>query len=504
MSDVALRRAALAALLAAAAIALGAARSAASDRRGPLYDAYRDAAARLIGEAMVSDDAYDDLAFLCDRIGHRLSGSAQLDSAIAWAARRMSVDGLGNVRAEEVVVPVWVRGDERAALLEPARHELSILGLGMSVGTREGGVTAEVVVVGSFAELDSIGAAAVRGRIVLFDVPYTNYGETVRFRSDGPSRAARHGAVAALVRSVGPISYDTPHTGSLSYVDSLPKIPAAAVTIENATMMRRMFERGETVRARLEMGAERRPDAPSANVVGEVVGSERPDEVVVIGGHIDSWDVGQGAQDDGVGCVIAMEAARLIRRLDLRPRRTIRVVLYTNEENGVAGAKAYRDRHRGALANHVAAIETDSGNGPCQGFRLDVRPLPRAEGGAGADTTVARAAADSAAQAALAMLREIAPLLEPLGATEMKTGGSGADVGPLAAEGVAALGMEHDTSHYFDVHHSHADTFEKIDRQALARNVASMAVMAYVLADMPGRLRETPESERLRHSEGTD
>ncbi len=487
----------ISALVALLSLSLGASPAGGRADAAPLAETYRSAAARLLGEALLSDHAYENLAVLCDRVGHRLSGSAQLDSAIAWAMETMRRDGLSNVRAESVMVPVWVRGGESAEVLEPARHALTILGLGGSVGTPPEGITAEVVVVGGFDELDSLGATGVAGKIVLYDVPYAGYGETVRYRSAGASRAARHGAVAAFVRSVGPISYDTPHTGSLSYNDSLPKIPAAAVTIENATMMRRMARRGETIRARLVMGARTLPDAPSANVVGEVVGSERPEEIVVVGGHLDSWDVGQGAQDDGVGCVLAMEAARLIRSLDLRPRRTIRVVLFTNEENGLRGGKGYRDAHGEELANHVAALETDSGNGPVLGFRLDVRAVVQAtkkKGGtfvaSAQDSARARAAAAADSARALALLEEIAPLLEPLGAMSMKAGGSGADVGPSVAEGVAGIGAEHDTEHYFDIHHTNADTFEKVDAETLARNVAALAVLTYVLADMPERLRE--------------
>lgn len=458
-------------------------------------DAYREAATRLIGEALLSRDAYDRLAVLCDRVGHRLSGSPQLDSAIVWAVETMRAGGLANVHTEPVTVPVWVRGEERAWLLEPARHDLTILGLGMSVGTPEGGIEADMVVVGSFAEVDSLGEAGIRGRIVLYDVPYTTYGETVRYRSSGASHAARYGAAAILLRSVTPVSFDTPHTGALSYNDSLPQIPAAAVTIEGATMMRRMAERGERIRAHLEMRARRLPDAPSANVVGEVVGSERPDEIVLLAAHLDSWDVGQGAQDDGVGCVLAMEAARLIRRLDLRPRRTVRVVLFTNEENGLAGGKAYRDAHKDELSRCVAAIETDSGNGIVQGFRLDVRPRKDA-----ADTAAARTEAEAAAQRGLVILRDLGALLEPLGPMTMRAAGSGADVGPSVAEGVVGLGVEHDIAHYFDVHHSPADTFEKIDAETLAKNAAAVAVAAFVVADMPGRL---PRAETHAAPTGT-
>ncbi|MFN0151529.1 MAG: M20/M25/M40 family metallo-hydrolase [bacterium] len=450
-----------------------------------LAERYHEAAARLIGEAQLSPDAYDKLAFLCDRIGHRLSGSPRLDRAIEWAAGAMRADGLANVHTEKVMVPAWVRGAERATVLEPAEHELSMLGIGMSVGTPRGGITADVVVVDSFPHLDSLGEAGVRGKIVLFDVPYAGYGNTVPYRTRGASRAAKYGAAAVLVRSVGPISFDTPHTGTLMYAEDQPKIPAACITIENATMMRRMSDRGERMRVRLEMGAHQLEDAPSANVIGEVVGRELPDEIVVVSGHLDSWDVGQGAQDDGVGCILAMEAAHLIQRLGLAPRRTIRVVLFTNEENGARGGNAYRDTYQGVAHNHVAAIESDSGNGPVQGFSLDLRAIET-----GDSASDARAEADVAAARVrgVAILRELAPLFEPLGATGMVPGGSGVDVEPMVKEGVAGIGVRHDTSRYFDVHHTHADTFEKIDRADLNRNVAAMAVLAYVLADMPERL----------------
>jgi hypothetical protein len=393
------------------------------------------------------------------------------------------------VHTEKVMVPKWVRGAESAVVVEPAEHELSMLGIGMSVGTKKGGITAEVVVADSFAHVDSLGEDGVRGKIVLYDVPYDGYGATVAYRTRGASHAAKYGAVAALVRSVGPISYDTPHTGMLRYEEDVPKIPAACITIENSTMMRRMSQRGERIRVRLEMGAKQHDDVESANVIGEVVGRERPDEIVLVSGHLDSWDVGQGAQDDGVGCILALETAAMIQRLRLAPRRTIRVVLFTNEENGVRGGNAYRDAHKHEASNHVAALESDSGNGPVLGFGLDLRVRA-------SDDSVADARADEALEPvrerALAILREIAPLLRPLGAHEMKKGGSGVDVGPIVAEGATGLGVRHDTSHYFDIHHTHADTFEKIDRGDLARNLAAVAIMTYVLADMPGRLVEAP------------
>jgi len=449
---------------------------------------YREPARRIVGEALLSDEAYQVLGELCDRYGHRLSGSENLEAAVDWAVASMEAQGLENVRREEVMVPRWVRGEERGWIQTPTtRHELGLLGLGMSVGTPPGGITAEVIVVNSFDEVDSLGEEGVGGRIVLYDVPFEGYGKTVRYRTQGASHAARHGAVAALVRSVGPMSYDTPHTGTLRYDDDAPKIPAAAVTIESATLLHRLQDRGDSILCHLEMGARYLGEVPGANVVGELVGRELPEEIVVVGGHLDSWDVGQGAQDDGAGCIIAWEAAHLLKRLGLRPRRTVRVVLFTNEENGLAGGTAYRDLHEPDLDHHVAALESDSGNGLADGFRVDLRPLHVGEGEqAGADVELR---VQRERERAVALLDRFAPLFEPLGSSRFFPSYSGADVGPMVAEGVAGLGLNHDTTKYWEIHHTEADTFEKIVREDLNVNVAGMALMVYLLAEMPERLR---------------
>lgn len=447
--------------------------------------------ARLIGAALLADDAYGKLEWLCDDIGHRLSGSPELDRAIAWAQAEMKADGLVNVHAEPVMVPHWERGAEQAWIEAPTHRELHMLGLGGSVGTPAGGLTAEVAVVTSMSGLDSLGAAGVTGRIVLFDVPFESYGQTVLYRSAGASRAARLGAVATFVRSVTPVSLDTPHTGALRYADDAPKVPAAALTIESASLIHRLVARGIPVRVHLEMGARTLEDAPSANVIGEVPGSTHPEEIVVLGGHLDSWDVGQGAQDDGVGVVLCMEAAHLIQRLGLTPRRTIRVVLWTNEENGLRGARAYKEAHRAEWGRHVAAIESDIGNGLAKGFEVDLRPRL----GTPADST-RRAVIDSleaAARAAgLARAQALARFFAPMGSGTLEPGGGGADVGPLAEEGVAALGVSHDASRYFDIHHTAADTFDKVSRHDMATNVATIAVMTYLMADLPDRLLPPP------------
>jgi carboxypeptidase Q len=292
-----------------------------------------------------------------------------LERAIEWAISEMKRDGLENVRGEKVMVPHWVRGEESLDMLTPASQKLTMLGLGNSIGTPAEGITAEAVVVRNFGELDKLGEGA-RGKIVVYNAPFTNYGATVLYRLQGASRAARYGAVAALVRSITPVSLQTPHTGAMQYDPAQPKIPVAAITIEAAELLQRMNDRGDHPTLKLKMDAKFLPDAESANVIAELKGSEKPDEIVLISGHYDSWDVGQGAHDDGGSCIVVWEAVRLLKELGLRPRRTIRVVLYTNEENGLRGGNAYRDAHREELAKHVLAIEADSGVYRPEGFGL--------------------------------------------------------------------------------------------------------------------------------------
>jgi carboxypeptidase Q len=428
-------------------------------------DEYRERASRIIGAALTSDTAYRRLAWLTDRIGHRLSGSESLERAVAWAVSEMKRDGLDNVRAEKVMVPHWVRGEESLELLEPASRRLSMLGLGNSVGTPPEGITAEAVVVRNFDELEALGEK-VRGKVVVYNVPFTTYGQTVAYRGAGASRAAKYGALAAIVRSITPVSLQTPHTGSLRYSEDSPKIPAAAVTIEGAELLQRMYDRGERPKVRLKMEARFLPDAESANVVAELKGTERPDEVVLVGGHLDSWDVGQGAHDDGGGCIVSWEVARLLKSLKLRPRRTIRVVLFTNEENGVRGGNGYRDAHKAEVGKHVLAIESDIGVFRPTGFGLS----------------------DEASPQARADFVEIARLLAGIRADRIDPDGEGTDIGPIVREGVTGASLNVDASHYFDIHHTQADTFDKVSPQELAACVAAMTVMAYVVADMPDRL----------------
>jgi Zn-dependent M28 family amino/carboxypeptidase len=363
-------------------------------------------------------------------------------------------------------------------VVAPIERPLRILGLGNSVGTPAEGITAPVVVVGSFEELEELGRERVEGKIVLYAVDWDGYGPTVQYRGKGASRAAALGAVAVLTRSATGLSLSTPHTGALRYDEEQPRIPAAAVTVEDAAWMRRMAELGREVTVRLRMEARMLPDAESYNVIAEIPGRERPEEVVVMGCHYDSWDVGQGVHDDGAACIAAWQALRLVDRLGLRPRRTLRVVLWTNEENGLRGGRAYKEALTAdEIAGHVAAIEMDGGAERPVGFGFGVVGIePEAE------------EPEPVYESALAKLEQIGRLLAAIDGSEVFRGGGGADIGPLMRAGVPGLGLRTIGEHYFDWHHTDADTLDKVDPQDFRRAIALLGVTGYVLADMPERL----------------
>ncbi|HKQ63170.1 MAG TPA: M20/M25/M40 family metallo-hydrolase [Candidatus Polarisedimenticolaceae bacterium] len=437
------------------------------------------AGARLVGAALVQSRAHDKLAYLTDRIGHRLSGSAALERAVQWAADEFRRDGMDRVWTEKVLVPHWVRGPIAVRVVSPIETGLVALALGGSVSTPAAGIQAELI---EFSSLDELKAAgeAVRGKIVLFNKPIAagfdeehGYGSAVGLRVDGASAAARQGAVAMLLRSLGTADFRLPHTGAMRYATDAPKIPAAAVAAEDALMLHRLLAAGERVRVQLALEASELPDAESANVLAELRGRERPAEVVLLAAHLDSWDVGQGAIDDGAGCAIVMETMRLLQQQGAAPRRTIRAVLYTNEENGTRGGKAYVEAHRGELALHVAAIESDSGGAAPQGFGVSAGP-----GGAEA-------------------VREIARELAGLGAGDVVPRGGGADIGPLKEFGVPLLSLRQDSTHYFDYHHTPADTLDKVRPAELDLNVAALAWLAWMLAEREAPLpRLVPEPAR--------
>jgi len=439
------------------------------------HPALADWRARTIAdEALKTTSAYGRLEVLTDTIGARLAGSEAERRAVAWARAEFEKDGIA-VRLEPVMVPVWIRGEESAVMVDPFQQPLSMLGLGGSIGTPPEGITAPVVVVTSKEDLLALGEQRVRGKIVLWDHPFVrtgdemaDYGKAVVHRGSGASDAARLGAVASLIRSVGTASLRTPHTGAMRYAADAPKIPAAALSIEDAMLLHRLARAGHEPVVRLTMSARTEPDREGANVVAEIRGRERPEEIVLVGAHLDSWDVGTGAIDDGAGCVMVLETMRLIAS-GPPPRRTVRAVLYANEENGLRGGRGYKAAHRDAMDRHVAAIETDSGASRAVGINVK--------------------AGEGAVEA---LRRMMTPALAPLGATVFKPGGGGADIGVLGRSGVPIMGLLLDTTRYFDWHHTHADTLDKVDPEELQHATAVLAAAVWILADAEETLPRGP------------
>ncbi len=394
--------------------------------------------------------AYERLSYLCDRIGPRPAWSPAYARAAQWAAEIMKQDGLENVRLQPVEVPVWERGSARLLMLQPAERELPILALGGSVGTP--GIEAPVVVVKS---LDEVGPQ-VHGAIVLYAFPMStpqDYGAGSRIRSQGASRAAAFGAKAMLLRSLATASLATPHTGMLHYEEGKPQIPAAAISQEDADWIVRLVNSGVTPVVRLELGCRTGGTKIAHNVIGEIRGEKQPEEIVLLGAHLDSWDVGQGAHDDGAGSVHVLEAMRLLKLAGVRPNRTVRAVLFTNEEFGVDGGKAYA-REFGD-ERHVAAVESDMGGFPPVGWSVNASPQ---------------------------LMSWLWPILAST-SLPARQGWGGADISPLASKGVPLIGLVTDPTHYFDVHHTHADTLDKVNPEHLQAGAVAMARLAWALAN---------------------
>jgi carboxypeptidase Q len=430
--------------------------------------------------ALESDYAYRQLAHLSNNIGPRLSGSPQAQTAVEYTAAELRKLGL-EVKLEKVMVPHWVRGEETGSLVEykgmspGTTQKIVLTALGGSVGTPKDGLTAEVVVVNTFDELKALGRQRVAGKIVLFNPKFDQrladngfagpaYGQAVIYRGQGATEAGRLGAVAALVRSVGGATFRLPHTGGFRYAADVPRIPAAAVAAEDADLLAHLTAEGR-VRMRLVLTPETLPDAVSYNVVADLKGSEHPEQVVVVSGHLDSWDLGTGALDDGAGCVMAMQAAQLVKQLRLRPKRTIRVVLWMNEENGLMGARTYANDHKSEMANHFAAIEADIGSGRPMGFFASGKPE------------------------ILTLLQPLATILQSQGAGVTRlVDETGADISQLGNAGVPTFAPIQDTRTYFHYHHTAADTLDKVDPKDLQENCAVVAALTYTLASMPQSL----------------
>jgi len=366
-----------------------------------------------------------------------------------------------------VTVPRWQRGVEWARLTAPYDAPLTMIGLGHSDGTGPEGIEAEVLAVRDWDELE-LRADEAAGKIVLFDPPWRSYGANVKYRVGAASAAAKHGAVAALIRPAG-FGQNTPHTGVMHYEDDVPRIPAASLSAEDAALLHRLADAGAQPRVRLFMAAENLEDGPCANVVGELRGRELPEEIVLVGGHLDAWDTGGGAHDDGGGCVVMVAALKVLGDLELRPRRTVRVVLYTGEEYGGYGGRAYVEAHAEEVARHVLALESDAGCFAPQGFSVR---------------------ADSTAIASLAIL---AAPLAAVGADSVYAGWAGVDIGPLVEEGVIGVGHRVHGQQYFRFHHSPADVFAAVNPDDLAANVAAVAGSIYAVANSPDPLPRSKE-----------
>lgn len=431
---------------------------------------YPDMAQNVVQTALLRGQAYHMLRELTLGVGSRLSGSPEAAAAIEWGRQTMLKIGLDNVHLQKVMVPHWVRGPVEAASVINSETlgtvELSICALGGSIATPELGVVGEVVEVHDFEEVGKLGKNA-QGKIMFYNRPmdarlistFAAYSGAVDQRSRGAIEAAKVGAVAVLVRSMTTQLDDVPHTGAMRYDESVPKIPAAAISTVDANLLSQLIKQDGHVTLNLKLSSMTLPDAPSANVIGEIRGTELPEEVIVIGGHLDSWDKGQGAHDDGAGCVQAMEALRLIQSLELKPRRTIRAVLFINEENGSRGGRAYAQNVEENGPKHIAAIESDRGGFTPRGFSVNAK------------------------RKALQKIVSWEPLFATIGADKIVKGFGGSDINPLSAKfGIPTIGLAVDSHRYFDYHHSDNDTFDKVNERELELGAAAMAILAYVLA----------------------
>ncbi|HEY7002143.1 MAG TPA: M20/M25/M40 family metallo-hydrolase, partial [Candidatus Udaeobacter sp.] len=407
---------------------------------------------RLRQAALTSDYAYRQVAHLSNNIGPRLTGSAQAARAVDYVASELKAIGC-DVQLEKVMVPHWVRGEETAALVQfPGQapgttQKIVLCALGASVATPPNGIEGEVIVLKNFDELKSLPRDKVAGKIVLFNYPFDKqmaaesrggeaYSEAVVYRSNGPSAAARKGAVACLIRSVGGADYRIPHAGETDYATDAPKIPAGAVTAEDADLIADLIKQG-SVRMKLVLTPQTLPDVESYNVIGDIKGSEHPEQVIVVSGHLDSWDLGTGAIDDGAGVAVSMETANLIQRLHLKPERTIRVIAWMNEENGSAGSKQYAKDHEQEWMNHFAAMETDGGADHPLGINIKGKPEVKK------------------------MLAPVAAILQESGAGMLTlVEHCGSDIKPMETAGVPAFSPIQDSRFYFNYHHTAADTLD--------------------------------------------
>lgn len=423
---------------------------------------------QIFDQALSNGKSYSMLYDLSVNIGPRLSGSPGAAAAVEWSRHVMEGFGFDSVWLQPVLVPHWVRGQKEIGRIVSKKMgtvEVNVCALGGTIGTGPSGISASVVEVKSFEELKALGTKGVQGKIVFFNRPmdptkintFAAYGGAVDQRANGASEAAKLGAVAALVRSMGSNIEDYPHTGGMRYAPNVTKIPALAISTKHAELLSKLLKDDKEIQIYLENHSVTLDDAPSFNVVGEIRGSEYPEEIIVVGGHLDSWDLAQGAHDDGAGCVQSIEVLRLFREMGYKPKRTIRAVMFMNEENGLRGGLKYAELAEKNKEKHIAAMESDRGGFVPRGFTVPT------------DAT------------AKAKVRSWKHLLEPYGLSDFSTEGGGADIGPLANQGVPLIGFLPDSQRYFNYHHTKEDTIDKVDKRELELGAASMAALVYLI-----------------------
>ncbi|MEW6468280.1 MAG: M20/M25/M40 family metallo-hydrolase [Bacteroidota bacterium] len=427
---------------------------------------------KISDEVLKNGECYTNLYQLCTTIGHRLSGSPQAAAAVEWGYQLMKSYNFDTVYLQECWVPHWIRGDKQVGKIIHSKmigeKEVSICALGGSVPTPVGGLTAEIVEVKSFDELKKLGTAGVKGKIVFYNYPFDvtkintgeAYGDAVKYRWRGPSEAAKYGAVASVVRSMTTAMQDFPHTGGMGYNDSVPnKIPCCAISTNGAELLSALLAKDKQLKFHMEMNCQTLPDVKSYNVVGELRGSQFPDEIITVGGHLDSWDVGDGAHDDGAGCVQSIEVLRIFKALGIQPKRTIRAVLFMNEENGGKGADKYLELAIKNKEKHLLAIESDAGGFSPRGFGLTMSEEQKKK------------------------VKGWSPLFIPYGVYDFDHAGGGADINDLKTIGCALMGLRPDGQRYFDLHHTIADTFDKVNERELKLGAGAMAMMIWLVSE---------------------
>lgn len=421
----------------------------------------------IANEILLHGQAYENLRILTKKVGGRLTGSPQTYKAEAWGQKALQQAGAGRVISQSCLVPHWIRGGkDEAWIAAPGKKNqpLDILALGNTVGTGPKGIQAPVVLVNSFEELEQ-KKAGLKGKIVFYNYKFNAayvrtfeaYRDAVGYRGSGPGQAARYGAVAVLIRSMSHAADNHPHTGSTRYNDSFPKIPAAAMGLQDADRLAALLEK-EPVNVFLRTNGKMLPDTVAHNIIGEITGSEFPDEIITVGGHLDSWDPAEGAHDDGSGCVQSIEIIRAFKAIGYKPKRTIRVVLFANEENGLRGGSRYAEEARIKKEKHIFALESDAGGFTPRGFGFTMSPelLKKVQGWL--------------------------PLLKPYGICELEQGGGGSDIGPLYRElGTPLAGLLPDSQRYFDIHHARSDVFEAVNKRELELGAVSMAALIYLV-----------------------